>query len=137
MVQAIEDFKERVVPVFTKVDTQEQELAKLRDDLRKLRQDKIRLEGKLRKTGPLRDEILQVKLKLSETEQNTEEALRLSENLKVELDASHVTATQWKTRATKFEQESKRYKDMLDRQANNVSPAPKPQPLGQDFDPIL
>jgi chromosome segregation ATPase len=122
LLQAVEDFKERIIPVFTKANTQEKEIDKLRDELRKLRRDKERLEGKLKKTVSLQAEVVRLKTALSETERNTDEALRLAESAKDELATNHATANQWKKKATELEQENKRYKDMLDRHTNNVRP---------------
>jgi cell shape-determining protein MreC len=120
LVQAVEDFNDRIIPLFTKVDTQQEEINKTRDELRKLRRDKEHLQGKLKKVEPLQGEIARLKTALSETERNTDEALRIAESAKDELATHHATTNQWKKRATELEQENKRYKDMLDRQTNNV-----------------
>jgi predicted nuclease with TOPRIM domain len=53
LVRAVEDFKERIVPMFIKVDTQKEEIEKLRDELRKLRRDKEHLQGKFKRMEPL------------------------------------------------------------------------------------
>lgn len=116
--------------MFTKVDAQKEEIDKLRDELRKLRRDKEHLQGKLKRMEPLRGEVVRLKTALLETEQNTDEALRLAESAKDELATHHVTANQWKKRTTGLEEENKRYKDMLDRHSNNVSP-PKVYPFIQ------
>jgi len=108
--------------VFTKVDTQKEEIDKLRDALRRLRRDKEHLQSKLKRTEPLQAEVVRLKTALLETEQNTDEALRLAESAKDELATHHVTVNQLKKRTTELEQENKRYKDMLDRHSNNVSP---------------
>ena len=73
---------------------------------------------------PLQGKVLQLKKELSETERNTAEALRLAEVAKDEVAAHHTTTIQWKKRAVESELEKKRYKDMLERQANAVRSTP-------------
>jgi predicted nuclease with TOPRIM domain len=85
-------------------------------------------KGNLREWSRCQAEVVRLKRVLLETEQNTDEALRLAESAKDELATHHVTANQWKKRTTELEQENKRYKDMLDRHSNNVSP-PKVYPF--------
>lgn len=115
--RAIEDFKERIAPVFCKVETQKQEINSLRDDLRRTRRER----DKLRKLELLQTEITTLKTALSETERNTDEALRLAEAAKDELAAQHASTNQWKKKAAQLEQENKRCKDLLDRHVNSVS----------------
>lgn len=121
LAQAIEDFKERIIPMFTKVDTQTEEIDQLRVELRKLRRDKEHFRDKLKKMESYQSEVTRLKTALSETERNTDEALRLAESAKDEVAAHHATANQWKKRVTELEQDNKRYRDMLDRHSNNVS----------------
>lgn len=107
--------------MFAKVETQTREISKLNDDLRRYHHDKELLQSKLKNIESLQAENLKLKTALSETERNTAEALRLAEVAKDEVAAHHTTTNQWKKRATELELENKRYKDMLERQANAVS----------------
>ncbi len=95
-------------------------MTKLCDDICRLRRDRELLQTKLKKIEPLQGKVLQLKKELSETERNTTEALRLAEVAKDEVAAHHTTTNQWKKRAAELELENKRYKDMLERQANAV-----------------
>lgn len=115
--RAIEEFKGRIAPVFSKVETQKQEIDSLRDDLRRTRRERDRL----RKLELLQTEITTLKATLSETERNTDEALRLAEAAKDKLAAQHEATNQWKKKAAELEQDRKRYKDLLDRHVNSVS----------------
>ena len=124
MFNAIEDFKERITPIFVKVETQTRDITKLCDDVCRLRRDKELLRTQLKKIEPLQGKVLQLKKELSETERNTAEALRLAEVAKDEVAAHHTTTNQWKKRAAESELENKRYKDMLERQANAVRSTP-------------
>jgi len=119
--RAIEDFKERIAPVFSKVETQKQEIESLRDDLRRTRRERDHSQNKLRKLEILRTEITTLKAALSESERNTDAALRLAEVAKDELAAQHAATNQWKKKVAELEQDNKRYKDLLDRHVNSVS----------------
>jgi len=121
LLKAVEDFKERINPIFAKVESQKEEMSVMRDDLRRLRRERDGLNSKLEKAKPLQNEVVRLRTALSETERNTDEALRLAEVAKDELAAHHTSTTQWKKRVAELDQENKRYKDQLERLKNNVS----------------
>ncbi|KAJ3504361.1 hypothetical protein NLJ89_g7971 [Agrocybe chaxingu] len=120
LLKAVQDFRERVAPVFAQVETQKKEIETLREDLRRVRRDREGVQAKLRKTEPLQVEVLRLRTALSETERNTQEAIRLAEQAKDELGTVHASSNQWKKRVAELDQENKRYKDMLERHANNA-----------------
>jgi len=80
------------------------------------------MQNKLRKAESLQIEVVHLRNALSESEANTQEAIRLAEVAKDDLGKVHVASGQWQRRAAELDQENKRYKDMLERHASVVSP---------------
>ncbi|KAF8972746.1 hypothetical protein BDZ97DRAFT_854887 [Flammula alnicola] len=119
ILRAIEDFHDRIIPLFTKVETQTQEIDGLRQDLHRSRRDRESLQSKVKKVEPLQAEVSRLKTALSETESNTQEAICLAERAKDELGKLHGTSSHWQRRAAELDQENKRFKDLLERHTNN------------------
>ena len=69
----------------------------------------------------MQTEVISLREALSESEANTQEAIRLAEVAKDDLGKTHETSGQWQRRAAELDQENKRFKDMLERHASVVS----------------
>jgi len=121
LLKAIEDFNDRIVPNFTTVEKQKQEIEALRKELHRSHQERESMQTKLRKTESLQTEVISLRNALSESEANTQEAIRLAEVAKDDLGKVHETSGQWQRRAAELDQENKRFKDMLERHASIVS----------------
>jgi len=80
------------------------------------------MQTKLRRAESLQTEVVSLRNALSESEANTQEAIRLAEVAKDDLGKIHETSGQWQRRAADLDQENKRFKDMLERHASIVSP---------------
>jgi chromosome segregation ATPase len=80
------------------------------------------MQTKLRKAMTLQTEVVSLRNALSESEANTQEAIRLAEVAKDDLGKVHETLGQWQRRAAELDQQNKRFKDMLEHHDNIVSP---------------
>lgn len=60
-------------------------------------------------------------MELKETKKIQDEAIRLAEFAKNELGEVHENLAQWKQRTAELTAENKRYKDLLEKQAESVS----------------
>lgn len=79
------------------------------------------MQSKWRRAESLQTEVVSLRNALSESEANTQEAIRLAEVAKNDLGKVHETSGQWQRRAAELDQENKRFKDMLERHASIVS----------------
>jgi len=121
LLKAIEDFQTRIVPLFSRTEQQKQEADGLRKELHKSRREFDQLNAKMKKAENLEADVKKLENSLKESERNMEEAIRLAEIAKENLDKSNETLTQWQKRAADLEEENKRIKDTLYRQNNDVS----------------
>ena len=80
------------------------------------------MQTKLRKAESLQTEVVSLRNALSESEASTQEAIRLAEVAKDDLRKVDETLGQWQRRAAELDQQNKRFKDMLERHDNIVSP---------------
>ena len=80
------------------------------------------MQTKLRKAESLQTEVVSLLNTLSESEASTQEAIRLAEVAKDDLRKVDETLGQWQRRAAELDQQNKRFKDMLERHDNIVSP---------------
>ena len=79
------------------------------------------MQAKLRRVESLTTEVVHLRSALSDSEANTQKAIRLAEVAKGDLGKVHSTSGQWQRRAAELDQENKRYRDMLERHASVVS----------------
>jgi Mg2+ and Co2+ transporter CorA len=121
LLKAIEDFNDRIIPNFTTVEKQKQEIEALQKELHRSRRERDLMQTKLRRAESLQTEVVSLRNALSESEANTQEAIRLAEVAKDDLGKVHETSGQWQRRAAELDQENKRFKDMLERHASIVS----------------
>ncbi|KAF8159345.1 hypothetical protein B0H34DRAFT_796602 [Crassisporium funariophilum] len=115
LIRAIDDFNERIIPLFTRVESQAHQLDQLRQDLRKSRSDRDNMQAKLKKSEASQAEVVRLEEALSETERNTQEAIRLAEVAKDDLLRVNESSTHWNKRAVELFEENKRFKDQLER----------------------
>jgi hypothetical protein len=119
--KAIEDFNERIVPLFTKVDVQSHQITALREDYRKSRHENEHLRDQQTKAEIFETKSIQLEIELNESKKNENEAIRLAEIAKNDLGKIHESSVQWKKRTSEITAESKRYKDMLEKHVESVS----------------
>ncbi|KIM39679.1 hypothetical protein M413DRAFT_447137 [Hebeloma cylindrosporum] len=115
LLKAIEDFNDRIIPNFSTVEKQKQEIERLRSELHRSHRERDLMQTKLRKAESLQTEVVSLRNALSESEANTQEAIRLAEAAKDDLGKLHETSGQSQRRAVELDQENKRFKDMLER----------------------
>lgn len=117
---AIEDFKERITPLFADAQAKVQQIASLRSELEKSRREAETLKGQLQKAKVDQDHISNLRKERRQAETERDAALALAEKASgemVQLRGKGVTLQQ--ERDT-FEQENVRLKDQLTRHANAV-----------------
>jgi len=127
LINAIEDFTERIIPLFTKVEIQSQRLIALREDCLKSREETERLQQKLTGAELFLTKSIQLETDLKEAKKNENEAIRLAEIAKNDLGKAHESSVQWKKRASELAAENKRYKDMLEKNVESARSAREKQ----------
>ena len=94
------------------VENQKQEIEALREELHRSHQER----------DSIQTEVDSLRTALSESEANTQEAIRLAEVAENDLGKVHETSGQWQRRATELDEQNKHVKDMLELHASIVSP---------------
>lgn len=118
LIKAVEDFHERILPLFAKVDIQSHQIIVLREDFLESRQKTESLQDQVIKA---QSKSIQLEMELGETKKNGDEAIRLAEIAKNELVEVRENLIQWKKRASELTAENKRYKDLLEKNVESVS----------------
>ncbi|KAH9479180.1 hypothetical protein JR316_0007766 [Psilocybe cubensis] len=113
LLKAIEDFNERIIPLFTQSLDQQAQIKLLLAD----QQTYVRQRDNLSKE---RDELRQKNTKLETDMQKSarqrSDALQLAEDAKKKLEEAYKSSTGWKQRAEDMEKEKNRLVDILERQ---------------------
>ena len=117
LIKAVEDFNERIIPLFTKVEVQSHQIIALRKDYLESRQETERLRDQLTKAELLKTSL---EIELNESKKIQNEAIRLAEIAKDDLGKIHENSLQWKKRASEVNTENKRYKDLLEKHIESV-----------------
>jgi len=115
LIKAVEGFKERIIPLFTKVEAQSHQISTLRKDYLESRQETEHLQDQLTKAELFKTKFIQLEIELNESKKNQNEAIRLAEIAKDELGKIHENSILWKKRTSELTAENKRYKDMLEK----------------------
>ena len=118
LIKAIEDFNERIIPLFTKVQVQTHQIIALKEDFMESRQETENLRDQLKK-AEIKSK--QLEIELNETKKNEKEAIRLAKISKDDLGKVHESSLQWRKRTSELTAENKWYKDILEKHVESVS----------------
>lgn len=121
LIKAVEDFNERILPLFTKVEVQSQQIITLTEDYHENLQENEHLRDQLARAELFKTKSIQLEMELNETKNNENEAIRLAEIAKDDLGKVHESSIQWKKRTSELTAENKRYKDLLEKHVESVS----------------
>ncbi|KAF9038636.1 hypothetical protein BJ165DRAFT_403451 [Panaeolus papilionaceus] len=120
ILDALESFNERIIPLFKNVESQSKEIHSLKEDLRRARRSRDSMANKVKDGEALHLENVTLKNQLNEAERNTNEAIRLAEVAKDEATRNHDQAQVWKKLSAELDQDNRRYKDLLERQISSA-----------------
>lgn len=116
----MEDLSHRITPAFEKLESQKREIDKLHRDAQKSYREKETLQSKLRELEGLVMEVTRLKKSLDEADSTTEQALRLAEISKDQMDKEHRTTERYRASVQAMESENKRLRDANERYKSNV-----------------
>ncbi|KAF9528950.1 hypothetical protein CPB83DRAFT_291153 [Crepidotus variabilis] len=120
LLKAVEDFKERIIPTFDKVEGQKQQIKGLLSGMRDLRKENEAYRGKQSKNDILKAEVTRLKSGVAEKEENRRVVVNLLEAMTDEMQTCKASTEHWKKKASDLEQDNRRYKDQLERHTNNA-----------------
>lgn len=122
LLQALQDFNERIIPLFSKVETQQKDLDQKSQELTRSRRERDEIHARIAHIGPLQTEVQRLRNALSETEANTQEALSLAESAKDKLQTQCQLAEQWQKQAAALEKKNSDLHEIVQRHQSYVSP---------------
>lgn len=121
LLQAVNQFKKRIIPTFTKVELQMEEIASLREDIHAERCEKEKLHAKYEKVKTLQMDMKGMKDSVIQVGNERDKALLLAERACEETvklrEAKEASIGIIKT----LEEENERYRDQLKRHMDSVS----------------
>lgn len=120
MRKALKDFVERIIPSFTKLDTQKLENDKLQLQLQKSHQEQETLKSKLKDFDSVTKEATRLKRSLVEAESSTEQAIRLAEQSNGQLQRERRDGEQMRASIHDLQSENKRLRDANEQYKNRV-----------------
>ncbi|KAF5316292.1 hypothetical protein D9619_006218 [Psilocybe cf. subviscida] len=115
LLQALQDFNERIIPLFSKVETQQKDLDQKSQELTRSRRERDEIHARIAHIGPLQTEVQRLRNALSETEANTQEALSLAESAKDKLQTQCQLAEQWQKQAAALEKKNSDLHEIVQR----------------------
>jgi len=120
LLKAVQDFQDRIIPLFAKVQGQKQEIDGLRKDLHRTYKDRDHYESKAKKVEPLEDEVDRLTSERNVATHERDEAIRLAEIAKDDFIRVQQSSLQWQKHAGELDAENRRFKDQLERHVNNA-----------------
>ena len=118
--RAVDDFKDRIIPLFAKVQSQSKQIDALTQDLHESDREKGILEVEIMNTKPLGTQVKQLKKKLEDAERNSHQAIALAEKAKDEVVQLRQSNTTLHSTAEELELDNRNLRDLLDRHSNAV-----------------
>ncbi|GLB35177.1 hypothetical protein LshimejAT787_0207420 [Lyophyllum shimeji] len=115
LLQAVEDFKERIIPAFRKAEEQAKEIETLKKKLEVCQHD---LAGSVSRVKPLEKELGKMRSNLCQVEQERDQAIGLAEQASQETIRLRQRLARTEQEVHDLQAETKRYKEHLLQQAN-------------------
>ena len=113
MLSAINDFKDRIIPIFSEVQKQATKITTMHDDLERCRTENCALKTRLQHVQALEQELAKVRLASQETSGQLEKALALAEKASGDLVQSREELQACQTTMIEMEENVRRYKGQL------------------------
>ncbi|TFK71433.1 hypothetical protein BDN72DRAFT_837653 [Pluteus cervinus] len=115
LLRAVDDFRDRIIPIFTKVEIQADDIADLQSQLKSSISLNEDLSKQLELLESQMDEIKALKKDLRREQRSTEKALVLAEKAKDDLLALRLSHAEVEKRSTTLEEDNARMRDQLER----------------------
>jgi len=113
VLKAINDFKDRIIPVFSELKQQANQITTMHDDLERCRLETRALKTSLQRVQPLEQELAEVRSALQQTSGQLEQALALAEKASGDLVQSREELQACQTTMEEMEGNVRRYKGQL------------------------
>ena len=113
MLDAVNDFKDRIIPVFGEVKKQAKQITTLHEDLERCRLENCTLKTSLQRVQPLEQELAEMRSALQGTSGELEQALVLAEKASGDLVQSREELQVCQATIAEMEENVRRYKGQL------------------------
>lgn len=121
LLQAIEDFRTRIIPLYSKSEAQQTQLNLLLAEKQAHLWKTDHLTAQIQKLEPLHADVAKMKRAVQDSDRLKSDALQLAETANAKLGKAHESLDSWKKNAEERELEIQRLKALLERQNTGVS----------------
>ncbi|PPQ69592.1 hypothetical protein CVT25_000966 [Psilocybe cyanescens] len=116
LLQAIEDFRTRIIPLYSKSEAQQTQLNLLLAEKQAHLWKTDHLTAQIQKLEPLHADVAKMKRAVQDSDRLKSDALQLAETANAKLGKAHESLDSWKKNAEERELEIQRLKALLERQ---------------------